>query len=247
MGKGPPVVLVHGFTQTHRSWGPVAERLASFHTLTLIDAPAHGRSDGVRTDLAGGAAELGRTGGRAAYIGYSMGGRLCLQLALTRPDLVEQLVLVSASAGIDDPQQRTARRASDESLAHRVETDGVEAFVDHWLTQPLLATLGAERAGRDDRLANTAGGLAASLRLAGTGTMEPLWDRLAGLEMPVLVVAGEGDAAYAEAGRRIVRAIGANASWVLIPGAGHACHLERPDAFCVAVADFLATTAERAH
>jgi pimeloyl-ACP methyl ester carboxylesterase len=58
--------------------------------------------------------------------------------------------------------------------------------------------------------------------------------------MPVLVVAGELDSAYVTAGRRLVAAIGGNASLVLIPAAGHACHLERPDAFCLVVADFLA-------
>ena len=70
--------------------------------------------------------------------------------------------------------------------------------------------------------------------------MEPLWDRLAALAMPVLVVAGELDAAYVDAGRRLADAIGANADLVLVPGAGHACHLERPDAFCLIAADFLA-------
>jgi 2-succinyl-6-hydroxy-2,4-cyclohexadiene-1-carboxylate synthase len=240
MGKGPPVVLVHGFTQTHRSWRPVAERLAPFHSLTLVDAPAHGGSDAIRTDLVGGAAELGLTGGRAAYVGYSMGGRLCLHLALARPDLVARLVLVGATGGIDDPERRNARRASDDSLASRIETEGVAAFVDWWLARPLFTTLPDDAAGRDERLANTAAGLAASLRLAGTGTMEPLWDRLSGLAMPVLVVAGEKDTDYAEAGRRFVSAIGVNATLALIPGAGHACHLEQPDAFVAAVAGFLA-------
>jgi 2-succinyl-6-hydroxy-2,4-cyclohexadiene-1-carboxylate synthase len=246
VGKGPPVVLVHGFTQTHRSWQPVAQRLAPAHTLTLVDAPAHAGSDAIRVGLWDGASELGRTAGRAAYGGYSMGGRLCLHLAVARPDLVERLVLVGTTAGIDDPQLRAARRASDEALARQVETDGVAAFVDWWLTRPMFAGLAADAAGRDDRLANTAGGLAASLRLAGTGAMEPLWDRLAPLAMPVLIVAGERDPAFAEAGRRMVRAIGANASLVLIPGAGHACHLERPDAFTSAVADFLAAPAGQA-
>jgi 2-succinyl-6-hydroxy-2,4-cyclohexadiene-1-carboxylate synthase len=239
VGKGRPVVLVHGFTQTRRSWQPVAQRLAPLHALTLVDAPGHGGSDAIRTGIHDGAVELGRTGDRAAYVGYSMGGRLCLHLAVARPDLVERLVLVSATAGIDDQELRAARRASDEILARRIEADGVAAFVEWWLAQPLFADLSAEAAGRHDRLDNTTGGLAASLRLAGSGTMEPLWDRLAALAMPVLVVAGERDTAYAEIGRSMVRAIGANASLVLIPGTGHACHLERPDAFCVAVADFL--------
>jgi 2-succinyl-6-hydroxy-2,4-cyclohexadiene-1-carboxylate synthase len=239
VGKGSPVVLVHGFTQTHRSWQPVVERLAPLHTLITVDAPSHGQSDPIRVGMWDGARELAATAGRAAYVGYSMGGRLCLHLALERPDVVERLVLVSTTGGIDDEAGRAARRAADDMLAKQVEAEGVAAFVDRWLSQPLFAHLPPEAGGREDRLANTAGGLTASLRLAGTGAMEPLWDRLAGLAMPVLVLAGELDAKYVEAGRRLVDTIGANASMVLVPGAGHACHLERPDAFCLIVADFL--------
>jgi pimeloyl-ACP methyl ester carboxylesterase len=88
-------------------------------------------------------------------------------------------------------------------------------------------------------LTNTAAGLAASLRLAGAGSQAPLWDRLGELSMPVLVMAGELDAKYVAIARDTVDAIGRNAELVLIPGAGHACHLERPDPFCVVLADFL--------
>jgi 2-succinyl-6-hydroxy-2,4-cyclohexadiene-1-carboxylate synthase len=238
-GKGAPVVLVHGFTQTRRAWDPIVERLSDLHTFTVVDAPGHGRSSDVRVDLWEGAAQFGETGGRAAYVGYSMGGRFALHLALARPDLVDRLVLVGATAGIDDDAQRAERRASDEALARRIEVEGVEPFVDWWLAQPLFATLTPDGAGRQHRLANTAAGLASSLRLAGTGSQEPLWARLSSLAMPVLVVAGELDTRYSALGRRLVDAIGKNAELVLIPSAGHACHLERPDAFCLNLADFL--------
>jgi 2-succinyl-6-hydroxy-2,4-cyclohexadiene-1-carboxylate synthase len=239
VGTGPPVVLVHGFTQTHRSWRPVTDRLAHAHAVTAVDAPAHAGSDAVRVGLWDGAAELGDTGGRAGYVGYSMGGRLCLHLALARPELVERLVLVGATAGLDDPEARATRRAADEELARGLERDGVAVFVDRWLAQPLFATLPAEAAARADRLANTAPGLAASLRLAGTGSMEPLWHRLAGLAMPVLVVAGELDTAYTATGKRLAGAIGANATVACVPGAGHACHLERPGLFAAMLEEFL--------
>ena len=239
VGKGPPVVLVHGFTQTRRAWLPVAHLLSGLNRFTLVDAPGHGGSGRVRADLWEGAALLGVTGGQAAYAGYSMGGRLCLHLALAQPELVERLVLVSASPGIDDPGQRAARRASDEALAQRIEAEGVAAFVDWWLAQSLFATLPASAAGREERLANTAEGLAGSLRLAGAGSQAPLWDRLSELAMPALVVAGDLDVTYVDIGRRMAGRIGDNAELVLIPGAGHACHLERLDAFCVVLADFL--------
>jgi len=240
LGKGRPLVAVHGFTQTRRSWLPVATRLSGENHFTLVDAPGHGGSGDVQADLPGGAQLLGQVGGRAGYLGYSMGARLCLNLAVQRPDLVASLVLVGGHPGITDPGERARRRAGDEALAVRVETEGVAAFVDWWLQQPLFATLDARAAGREERLANTAAGLASSLRLAGTGTQEPLWDRLGELTMPVLVVAGELDTKFRDLGRRLATTVGSNAELVLIPGAGHACHLERTDAFCLVLSDFLA-------
>jgi 2-succinyl-6-hydroxy-2,4-cyclohexadiene-1-carboxylate synthase len=239
LGKGGPLVAVHGFTQTHRSWLPVGERLAPGNHLTLVDSPGHGGSSAIRADMWHGAELLAEAGGRGGYIGYSMGARLCLHLALRRPDLVTSLVLIGVHPGIVDPDERSRRRAADDALARRIEAHGVAAFVDWWLRQPLFATLTPAAAGREDRLTNTVDGLASSLRLAGTGSQEPLWDRLAELAMPVLLITGSVDTKFAALGREAARAIGGNAHTVLIPGAGHACHLERPDEFCAQVVDFL--------
>ena len=186
-------MLVHGFTQTGRSWDRVAARLAERHTVVTVDAPGHGESGAIRADVPAAAALLGAAGGPATYVGYSMGGRLCLHLAVDQPELVRRLVLVSATAGIDDAAERATRRQADEQLAASIERDGVDAFLDRWLALPLFATLPRDAAGLDDRRRNTADGLASSLRLAGTGTQEPLWDRLPELPMPVLLVAGALD------------------------------------------------------
>lgn len=247
VGKGRPLVAVHGFTQTHRSWLPIAERLGADHQLTLVDAPGHGGSASERAGLWQGADLIAAAGGRAHYLGYSMGARFCLHLALRRPELVTRLVLVGGHPGIVDPLARARRHAGDEALARRLETDGVSTFIDWWLDQPLFSTLDASAAGRDDRLTNTAEGLASSLRLAGTGSQEPLWDRLAELDMPVLLVAGALDATYVDLGRRAVAAIGDNAEFALVDGAGHACHLERPDKFSALVAEFLSRRSSPDH
>ncbi len=239
-GNGPRIVLVHGFTQNARCWGRVADDLAVDHEVVRVDAPGHGGSSAVATDLVDGAALLGQAGGEGAYLGYSMGGRLALHLALARPDLVHQLILVGATAGIDDLEARTARRVDDEALAARLEAIGVDAFVDEWLAQPLFAGLDSTTDARDARRANTVAGMAASLRLAGTGAQQPLWSALATLAMPVLVVAGEHDERYRAVGERLVAAIGATASAVVVSGAGHACHLEAPDAFLAVVRPWLA-------
>jgi pimeloyl-ACP methyl ester carboxylesterase len=155
---------------------------------------------------------------------------------------VTSLVLIGVHPGIVDDAERERRRGDDEGLARRLEGQGLGSFIDWWLNQPLFSTLDAAAADRPDRLTNTVEGLASSLRLAGTGSQQPLWDGLGELAMPVLLVAGGGDAKFTALGRRAAAAIGPNATPALIPGAGHACHLERPDAFCDVVAPFLAGT-----
>jgi 2-succinyl-6-hydroxy-2,4-cyclohexadiene-1-carboxylate synthase len=193
----------------------------------------------VRADLRAGAELLGRAGGRATYIGYSMGGRLCLDLAVARPGLVERLVLISATAGIDDRGERAARRASDDELAATIEVDGVATFLERWIAQPLFVTL--EEPGLDDRRRNTAEGLASSLRLAGTGSQAPLWDALPELAMPVLLVAGSLDAKFVHTAERMAGLL-PHATLFVIDGAGHTAHLERPAAFLAALDAWLATT-----
>ncbi|HWD44149.1 MAG TPA: alpha/beta fold hydrolase, partial [Actinomycetota bacterium] len=125
-------------------------------------------------------------------------------------------------------------------LAGRIERDGVAAFLDGWLAGPLFATLPEAAAGRAERLANTAGGLAWALRALGTGAQAPLWDRLAGLRPPTLLVAGELDAKFTAVARRMAAAIGPTAQVALVPGAGHAAHLERPAEVAARIEAFLA-------
>jgi 2-succinyl-6-hydroxy-2,4-cyclohexadiene-1-carboxylate synthase len=238
-GGGDRVVLVHGFTQSGRSWGPILSELARRHTVVTVDAPGHGGSAAVDADLPAGADLMAEAAGEGTWIGYSMGGRFSLHVARRHPEAVRRLVLVSATAGIDDPSARADRRESDEALALMVETEGVEAFVQWWLQRPLFATLQPGAAAVESRLGGSAAGLASSLRRAGAGTQEPLWLSLASLAMPVLVVAGALDDAYLAHGRRLVDSIGANARLAVIADAGHACHLERPDAFLDAVIPFV--------
>jgi 2-succinyl-6-hydroxy-2,4-cyclohexadiene-1-carboxylate synthase len=234
------VVLAHGFTQTLATWGPVGQRLAERWEVVRVDLPGHGGSGDIRVGFEEAAGLVGKAGGVAAYVGYSLGGRLCLRLALDRPDLVPALVLIGGSPGIADPGGRAERRAADEALARRIERDGVEAFLDAWLAGPLFATLPVEAAGREERLANTAEGLAYALRRLGTGAQEPLWDRLGELRPPVLLVAGELDAKFAGIAREMAAAIGPAARVALVPGAGHAAHLERPAETAALVEEFLA-------
>jgi len=245
-GRGPELVLAHGFTQTGRVWGGLDADLAADHTVLAVDLPGHGGSGRVAADLTSGAALLGAAGGTADYLGYSMGARFCLHLALARPDLVRRLVLVSATAGIDDPAERAERRRADRAMAERLDPTGgarpedtVAGFVARWVANPMFGPVPAEANRVEERVTNTATGLASSLRLAGTGTQVPLWDRLAELTVPVLVVTGARDAKFTDLGRRLVSSLGGPAAHVVIDDADHAPHLQHPGEVATAVRSFL--------
>lgn len=244
-----PIVLVHGFTQSSASWGAIVEDLAGIgRPIIAVDLPGHGVTDPDLdgSDLSESAALLGATTGRAVYVGYSMGGRTALRLALDRPDLVEALVLIGATAGIDGSEARAARRAADGARADHLESVGTEAFLDEWLEGSLFSGLTPTEADLDGRRANRPAGLAASLRHAGTGTMEPpWWDDVGALSMPVLLVTGEHDQKFAELADRLAGSIGPNATRATIAGAGHPAHLEQPAGTARAIAEFLAATPDR--
>lgn len=222
-------MLLHGFGQTCRCWGPLAPALAAHHEVVRVDAPGHGGSSTVAADLPTAGRLIAETGGRAVYLGYSMGARMALHVATEVPDAVRALVLVGGTPGIEDGATRAERHAADLALADHIRTGGVDAFVERWLAQPMFAGLPAEARFDDERRRNTADGLATSLELAGTGAQRPLWDALPAIGVPVLVMAGADDERYAAIAARTAAAIGDNARAALVPGAGHSAHLEQPD------------------
>jgi 2-succinyl-6-hydroxy-2,4-cyclohexadiene-1-carboxylate synthase len=236
--SGERLVLVHGFGQTGRCWGPMADDLARDHELVRVDAPGHGSSSQVHADLPETAALLAKTGGPAVYVGYSMGGRMALHVALDHPEVVRGLVLIGATPGIEGDKERADRRARDLQLAQRLREagdDGLADFIADWLSQPLFAGLPPWARFESERRRNTAEGLASSLELAGTSNQHPRWADLPQLDMPILLVAGATDTRYATIATRMADLIGPNATTNLIPHAGHAAHLEQPREFLAAI------------
>lgn len=213
------------------------QRAASRQTLAP-DLRGHGTSAAVRpVDVPHVVADVAALADEAVLCGYSMGGRIALHTALAHPRRVRRLVLVSATAGIEDHGELAQRRAADEALAAGLERDGLEAFAARWAAQPLFAGLAPEAAAaaHADRLRNDTAGLAAALRGLGTGVMEPVWHRLGELRMPVAVLAGERDAKFLAIARSLAGALPA-ATLTVVPGAGHALHLEAPEAVAGALA-----------
>jgi 2-succinyl-6-hydroxy-2,4-cyclohexadiene-1-carboxylate synthase len=242
-GSGPPIALLHGFGQTGRCWGPLAAALARDHEVVRLDAPGHAGSGDVAADLPTTGRLAAATVGPAVYLGYSMGARMALHVATEAPEAVRALVLLGGTPGIEDDAERASRHAADRALADRIRTEGVPAFVDHWLALPMFAGLPPEGRFVEERRRNTAEGLATSLELAGTGAQAPLWDALPAIDVPVLVVAGADDERYAAIAERTAAAIGSNATAAVVAGAGHSAHLEQPARFVDLVRPWLRAVA----
>lgn len=228
-----PAVLLHGFTQTHRAWDAVRASLGERYSEVIApDLRGHGPAGNGPVSFDAALADLAALPApRFVLAGYSMGGRLALAFALAHPERVERLVLVGASPGIADAGERATRRERDDRMAAALERDGLEAFVETWGRLPLWEGQSAAVAGaaREDRLRNTATGLAAALRGLGTGVMEPLWDRLGELAMPATFVAGERDWRFHTIAFTMAL-LAPHGEAAVVPGAGHAAALEAPAA-----------------
>jgi 2-succinyl-6-hydroxy-2,4-cyclohexadiene-1-carboxylate synthase len=232
-GSGPPLVLLHGFTQTARLWGPFGDALAEVATLVGIDLPGHAGSDAARADLPATAHLVGEAvratigAGPCDLLGYSLGARVALAVAVGGHMNLGRMVLIGATGGMEDPQARQQRRVADTAMADALESSGdVDAFISRWVSGPMFARLGASGQ-PDERRRNSAAGLASSLRLAGTGTQEPLWPVLGAVTTPVLALAGSDDNRFSAHALRLARLL-PDAVAALIPGGGHAVHLAQP-------------------
>ena len=251
-GDGPPLLLLHGFTGSLRNWDALTDVLAATHRVIRVDLPGHGATElpqhPKRASMAQVADDLcallrALDAAPAHVLGYSMGARLALNLALQHPECVARLVLESGSPGLKTEDERASRRASDEAQAQRIEADGVEAFVDAWETLPLWSTqktLGDDARAhlRQLRMQNTAVGLALSLRAMGAGTQASLWPQLEQLRAPTLLITGFEDGKFDMIAREM-HAAAPHLRHESVMNAGHAVHLEAPATYAQIVKQFL--------
>lgn len=255
--SGPTVVFLHGFMGTGADWEPVSERFAEEFRCVFVDLPGHGGSVEALKDVEVGVeamAEavvetlevLGDAADAFHLVGYSMGGRVALALALLYPDRVSRLVMESASPGIRQKKERQERAAQDDERARRIRQEGLVAFLEDWYALPLFESF-REHSRYEEALARRREGdgerLAEVIRQMSPGRQPDLWPRLPEVGCPTLLGTGAEDPKYPAIVEQMGEAI-PEAEVAIAEGCGHNVHFERPTWFVETVSDFLRTTAD---
>lgn len=242
-----PLVCLHGFTGRGEVWREMLELLPEGVDAFCPDLLGHGAvssAESFEQEVDRLARALEERGFRAGVLaGYSLGARLGLGLLARHRALFDRAVLVGGQPGLADAAERQARITADEQLAQRLETEGLERFLEHWQALPLFASqteLPAEirAAQRAFRLRHDPHALAHSLRVLGLGRMPDLWPELPALDLPVRLVVGERDEKFCAIARKMAERL-PRAAVEVVAGAGHNVGLERPRVLAAVLAEEL--------
>ncbi|RDW18738.1 2-succinyl-6-hydroxy-2,4-cyclohexadiene-1-carboxylate synthase [Oceanobacillus arenosus] len=248
-GEGIPVVLLHGFTGSTATWQHFIEQQDKKLQIITIDLPGHGRTktkEAVTMEICcRDLAQLFRLLQLETLhlLGYSMGGRTALSFAILYPEMIETLILESASPGLMTAEERKMRVKKDELLAQKIEQDGLVSFINFWQDIPLFQTQKAlpihvQQMIRTERLSQTEQGLADSLRFMGTGKQPSWWKKLNTFKQPVLLMAGSLDSKFVAVNQKMKNSMELS-ELVIVENAGHAIHIEKPAIFGTLVSEYI--------
>ncbi len=248
------LIFLHGFTGDTSDWFFLAENFNPGYNLIFIDLPGHGQSvefadkSSFTTEaMCRQILEILKSESidDSVFVGYSMGGRLAMSFAINYPHKVKGLFLESSTAGIESVDLRNERYLNDLKLAEKIETEGIDNFIDYWFGIPLfesLKNLPDEKLKSEilKRKQNSAEGLINSLTEFSQGKMPSVWSRLKEFNFPVHLVTGSLDTKFCDLNFKM-NSILPNSELSIIEGAGHNTHLEKPEEFIILLTSFLRT------
>jgi 2-succinyl-6-hydroxy-2,4-cyclohexadiene-1-carboxylate synthase len=247
----PRVVFLHGFWGDRQSFERVIEELGDRIYALSLDLPGHGQTPvGQNCSIETVATQAIDLLDRLEFwpctiVGYSMGGRLALYIALMtlgNPNQLTGLVLESASPGLADPIARADRRRNDEIWANRLESEPIDRVLDDWYRQPIFNSLVEHRSFqrlRSQRLAQHGPSLAQMMRGLGLGQQPNLWPLLPLLTIPTLLIVGDRDTKFIAINQRIQALNSEKVALRIASDCGHNCHIEAPENYAAIVISFL--------
>ncbi|XP_015952579.1 protein PHYLLO, chloroplastic isoform X1 [Arachis duranensis] len=265
------LVFLHGFLGAGEDWSPIMKSFSGSARCISVDLPGHGKSiihgvnDACEEPLL--SMEIIAnifhqllhhiTPGKVTLVGYSMGARIALYLALRFSSKIKGAVLISGSPGLKDKLSQKIRAAKDDSRASSIISHGLESFLNSWYaadlwkslrSHPYFTRITANRLQHEDLQS-----LAKMLSGLSIGRQPSLWKDLPNCRTPLLIIHGEKDAKFKKIAQEIMNTVcsgvGSNQEKVNIdihevveiPNCGHAVHLENPLPVVSALRRFLTT------
>jgi pimeloyl-ACP methyl ester carboxylesterase len=257
MGSGTPIVFVHGLGGSWQSWILNLADLATDHLVIAIDLPGFGGSEelpppaemATHAEIVTGLLDELRIA-RAVLVAHSMGGLVCVNVALSHPDRIIGLVLVDAGGVALSPRHKAIMLGA---LTHMRDLLGTPAILQSVISRPRLrraALAGGigDPATIDAKLAYVlfAGFAAPGFPGAvAAGIRDEIHTRIGEVAAPALLIWGERDRLVpAQLGRAMAAAM-PDARIEVLPGVGHCPMLERPERFNVLVRDAVQAWGQR--
>ncbi len=248
----PKLLFLHGFMGCGGDFAATIDALLPEFCCLTVDLPGHGQTQvldsvgyGMEV-LAPALLNLLRQLNFAPchLVGYSMGGRLALNLSCLFPQQFLSVLLVSASPGLEDESERTLRRHQDAVLAAALDAEDWSTGLKRWYEQPLFSsfkTCESFKAIFQRRLQNCPHQLAQALQGLGTGAQPSLWKALPSLTMPMTLVVGALDLKFVQINQRMAAQIPL-AQLKIVPACGHVVHAENSAGFVAVLQAHLSRT-----
>uniref|UniRef100_A0A0D9VHL4 Mandelate racemase/muconate lactonizing enzyme C-terminal domain-containing protein n=1 Tax=Leersia perrieri TaxID=77586 RepID=A0A0D9VHL4_9ORYZ len=266
------VLFLHGFLGTSEDWVPMMKALSPSARVIAVDLPGHGESKIIQHGVENPnqasvtvqvVADLllklicDITDGEVFVVGYSMGARIALHMALNKNHKavtsrqISGAVIISGSPGLRDEASKRRRSAIDKSRAHFLSSCGLDSFLETWYSAKMWASLREhpkfDSLVRTRREHNNIKALSKVLADSSIGRQKSLWEDLKHLKSPLLIVAGEKDLKFKEISQEICREIrkyrdcesNGLCEMIIVPDSGHAVHIENPLPLVRAVRKFL--------
>ncbi len=250
-----PLLFLHGFMGSSFEWMEIIDYLKKSYYCLALDLPGHGKTKINANDscysIQFTAKEICRflqdlKIEKSYLIGYSMGGRLALYLAVYYPEYFQSIILESTSPGIENVRERIKRQKKDSKNAEELQTGDFGKFLKRWYSQPLFRSLKEHPKFLElykQRFVNDAFGLAKSLRFMGTGIQPSLWLNLKDIKIPILILAGEKDEKFGKIAFQMEELI-PNCRMHIVKECGHNIHFEKPHIFIKYTQEFLINKGE---
>jgi len=243
--KDQTLVLIHGFLGTHHDFTPLITQLKATHTILSIDLPGHGQSIGLDDtcySYNNTAEKISQILNQeniqnATLLGYSMGGRIALQVALKvaqrNPKRIKKLILESTHFGLTETEKE-ARREWENQIIQNIKENSLSEFLDQWYSQPLFGDIKEHHSYPNllkNRLKQNKNELIKAFQGLSICNQPNFYPELVNFPCPIHYIVGEKDRKYKEIALKIKKEDHPQIQCDIIPNVSHNTHIENTTRF----------------